>query len=370
MTNNDLLPNIKLVMDKLINLGGSDYENDKTVNKTDICKGLIARDFGIEEWDWPQGIGLYGLLKLQRFHKDDRYMEFFKNWFSSNIEKGLPSKNINTTAPFLVLVELLDEINEPKYEKLCFEHAEWLINELPKTNEGGFQHVVTGIGDRNSVLLNDSEIWLDTIFMALLFLNKMGQKYENEKWICESVHQILLHIKYLYDKHTGLFYHGWSFNLNSNFGSIFWCRGNSWFTYGVLEFIESFQDTIDVGLYSFLIDTYKSQVNSLISLQSSTGLWHTILTDTESYKEVSGSSAISAGILKGIKMGILDNSYKDYAVKTVKAICDNIDKDGTVLNVSAGTGMGYNANHYKNISIRPMAYGQSLALISLVEALN
>ena len=47
----------------------------------------------------------------------------------------------------------------------------------------------------------------------------------------------------------------------------------------------------------------------------------------------------------------------------------NIDKDGTVLNVSGGTGMGMDADHYKNILIAPMAYGQSLTILALAEAL-
>ena len=51
-------------------------------------------------------------------------------------------------------------------------------------------------------------------------------------------------------------------------------------------------------------------------------------------------------------------------------ILKNIDKDGTVLNVSGGTGMGYDADHYKNILIAPMAYGQSLTILALVEALQ
>jgi unsaturated rhamnogalacturonyl hydrolase len=38
--------------------------------------------------------------------------------------------------------------------------------------------------------------------------------------------------------------------------------------------------------------------------------------------------------------------------------------------VSAGTGMGMDQDHYKNITIMPMAYGQSLALIALYEALK
>ena len=46
------------------------------------------------------------------------------------------------------------------------------------------------------------------------------------------------------------------------------------------------------------------------------------------------------------------------------------DRDGTVLNVSGGTGMGADREHYKNILIAPMAYGQSLTILALIQALD
>lgn len=370
MTNEMLLEKIHLVVEKLMNLGGADYESDKAAGKEEAKRGMIARDFGIEEWDWPQGVGLYGMNKLQNFYGDTRYLKFFDNWYQSNIKKGLPSRNINTSAPYLTLVNLLDDLDHPDYEKMCLEHVEWILNGLPKTREGGFQHVTTAIGDRNGIMLNDGELWIDTLFMAVLFLNKMGQRYNRPEWVSEAVKQVLIHIKYLYEKRTGLFYHGWSFHLNSNFGGIFWCRGNSWFTFGIIDFIETFQKDMDPGLYTYFIDTFKAQVNALVRLQAPSGLWYTVLDDDSSYEEVSGSAAITTGILKGIKLGILDESYQACADKAIEAICENVAEDGTILNVSAGTGMGYDADHYKNIAIMPMAYGQSLALVALCEALN
>ena len=79
MTNEQLLPIIHKVMDKLMNLGGADYDSDKNTSKEQSDQGLIARDFGIEEWDWPKGVGLYGLYKLQNFYGDNRYLDFFEN---------------------------------------------------------------------------------------------------------------------------------------------------------------------------------------------------------------------------------------------------------------------------------------------------
>ena len=130
-----------------------------------------------------------------------------------------------------------------------------------------------------------------------------------------------------------------------------------------------FKGSLNPAVKTVILDAYKAQAAALKELQSESGLWHTILDDPESYEEVSGSAAIIAGILKGIRMGILDDSYRECAERGLRGILDNITEDGTVLNVSAGTGIGMNAEHYKNIMILPMAYGQSLTIMALAEAL-
>ena len=127
---------------------------------------------------------------------------------------------------------------------------------IPRTREGGFQHVTSANGDRQGVRLNESEMWIDTLFMTVLFLNRMGQKYGKQEWIDESIKQVLMHIKYLYDTHTGLFFHGWSFNRMDNFGGVFWCRGNSWFTLGILDYLDMFKGTLNqASRRSFWIPT-------------------------------------------------------------------------------------------------------------------
>jgi unsaturated rhamnogalacturonyl hydrolase len=359
---------LDLVIQKLMNLSGPENEEELKSGGEEV--GFFKRDFGIAEWDWPQGVGIYGLLKVMEYQGNEDYKKFLYDWFKGNIADGLPSRNINTTTPLLTLVQLNEWYQDKEFEDLCLEWANWLMNCIPRTKEGGFQHVTSANGDRQGVRLNESEMWIDTLFMTVLFLNKMGQKYKNQEWIDESIHQVLMHIKYLYNTQTGLFYHGWSFNRRDNFGGIFWCRGNSWFTLGILDYVDMFKGTLTPGVKTFIIDTYKAQVEKLKELQSKNGLWHTVLTDHSSYEEVSGSAAITAGILKGIRYGILDDSYLECAKKGVQAILKNIDNDGTVLNVSAGTGMGYSAEHYKNILIAPMAYGQSLTILALAEALN
>ncbi len=371
MKKEQLIEKINLCADKLMNLGGADYEADKHITEKDaIASGNIARDFGIEEWDWPQGVGLYGLYRLQNYYGDRRFMPFYENWYASNIKRGLPSKNINTTAPFLVLSSILDEMKEKDaYEALCKERAEWLMKELPKTTDGGFQHVTSAIGDRNGVTLHEGQLWVDTLFMAVLFLQKMGNRYGNKEWQQEAVHQFLVHIKYLYEKRNGLFYHGYSFEREDNFGGVFWCRGDSWFTLGITLFLEE-ASYVEEGTKQFLKETFVRHASALKKLQAEDGLFHTILDDPASYEETSGSAAIAAGLIRGVRMGLLDESFREVAERAVEGICSQIDADGTVLGVSAGTGVGMDKDHYRHINIHPMAYGQALTLIALAEAIQ
>ena len=368
-----LLTAIDKVSGRLMNLGGADYDADKTQSKEQLDKGVIARDMGIEEWDWPQGVGLYGLVKLQGHYGDGRYDSFLESWVGRNLGIGLPSKNVNTTAPFLALIDLAERKRDPLIERLCLERAEWLMapDGLFKTKDGCFQHVTSAIGDRNGINANPGNVWADTLFMTVIFLNRAGQYFGRQDFVDESVYQFLVHIKYLYEKTNGLIHHGWTFEENSNYGGVFWCRGNSWFTYGAVDFLSSFKEIPISGPdRRFITQTWLDQVEALSSLQAEDGLWHTVLDDPGSYTETSGSAAIAAGIIKGLKEGLLGPSYEIVAERALEGLLSQIAEDGTVEGVSGGTGVGRDREHYRSIITLPMAYGQSLTLIALAEALG
>ena len=52
---------------------------------------------------------------------------------------------------------------------------------------------------------------------------------------------MLCHIKYLLNKNEGLFYHGFNFERNDNYGGILWGRGNCWYTIVAMELIQEIQ---------------------------------------------------------------------------------------------------------------------------------
>jgi unsaturated rhamnogalacturonyl hydrolase len=314
-----------------------------------------------ECWEWAQGVGTYGLFKFYEEMGSREYLDYLTGWYKRRINEGLPEKNVNTMAPMLTLAHLYEVTGNSSFLELCKEWAEWVMKEMPRTEEGGLQHIVSGI-------TNEQQLWDDTLFMTVLFLAKMGRILNREDYLEESIRQFLVHIKYLYDTQTGLWFHGWTFIGRHNFAEALWARGNCWYTAGVVDYLEMIE--LRGGVRQYLIDTLIAQVKKLSELQEVDGMWHTLLDDPGTYVETSATAGFGYGILKAVRKGYIDEKYLDVGKKALNAVLHRISENGTVEQVSYGTGMGRDLNFYRNIAICPMTYGQALASMLLSEGMK
>ena len=336
------------------------YEDDEIFLENMKDRNLAGDDIRrYQHWEWTQGVGLYGLWKLFTNTGDEKYLEILTKFFDSQLEIGFPALNVNTMAPFLTMSYVGEHLREERYLAPCRESAKWIMEHFPRTQEGGFQHMT-------SDTLNDQELWDDTLFMTVLFLANMGRIERKQQYIDEAQYQFLLHAKYLADPQTGLWYHGWTFKERNNFAGAFWGRGNCWVTMAIPEFLamtECSEETKTV-----LVEALKKQVESLKKYQAPNGMWHTLIDDADSYVEASATCGFAYGILKAVREGILDESYKALAEKAVAPILECISDEGVVHQVSYGTPMGRICkDFYKNIELKPMPYGQALAMLFLAE---
>ncbi|MCR5153390.1 MAG: glycoside hydrolase family 88 protein [Lachnospiraceae bacterium] len=339
------------------------YEEDDIFLKGMATKNLAGDDVNkYRFWEWTQGVGLFGMWKMFERTKDKKYLDVLIAYYERQFGIGFPAKNVNTTAPMLTLAYVYEYTKNEKYKELCLGWCEWLMNGLPKTKEGGFQHMT-------SDTLNDQELWDDTLFMAVLFLAKCGVIFGKTEWVEEAKYQFLLHIKYLSDKETGLWFHGWTFNGRHNFAKALWGRGNSWATAAVPEFLSIID--CEPCVKRFLVENLKNQVASLKKFQDPTGMWHTLVDDPTSYVETSATCGFAYGILKGVHDGLIGKEYEECAIKALKPVLSYINDEGIVNQVSYGTAMGRETKQfYKEIEIRPMPYGQAMAILFLLEALQ
>lgn len=346
---------LKLLLQGFISLKDEGAFNEHNLDGT---KGDYI---SFSNWEWPQGVGLFGLVRLWEFTYNDELHHVIEDWFNGHIDKGFPPLNINTTAPMLSLSLFWSHNQNPRYKAVLDTWADRVMNELPRTPEYGFQHVV-------SDGINDMEIWDDTLFMVVLFLGHYGTVSGRQELVNEAVRQFLLHARYLNDPKTGLWFHGWSFARKNNFANARWARGNAWITVGILEFIEL--TDISGGVREYFLECLKTQVNTLLDLQAESGAWHTLLDHPDSYEEISATAGFGYGLLKAVRLGIGDERWKRAGLKALEVVQKNIDNYGTVHNVSYGTRMGRTLQFYKDIPLQPTGYGQALAILCLSEGIR
>jgi unsaturated rhamnogalacturonyl hydrolase len=248
----------------------------------------------------------------------------------------------------------------PRYKAIMREWADWIMNDMKRTQERGIQH-------EHAELENNQELWDDTLFMTVLFLTKYGRIFNHLEYVEEAVYQFMLHAKYLLDTKTGLWYHGWSFAERGNFAKALWGRGNCWITIFIPEFLDMVE--LNPREEEFILNLFKNQVDTLSKYQSEEGMWHTLINDPSSYLEASATAGFCFGILKGVRKGYLNKNYLECGQKALKAVLSGINEDGELMRVSYGTNVGRTLQHYKDIPLVKMHYGQALALLALIEGL-
>ena len=336
------------------------------MDKTEVLYKLYERLTTLEEkegitpvyrWEWEQGVGLFSIYKLYEKTGDVRCLEFLNEWYGKMLGKGF-DRNINTMSPLLALTYLYETEKNAGYLEVIKENAEWLMNKMPRTVEGGMQHLTTHT-------INNDQLWADTLFMTILFLARAGKVLNDQNMQDEAVYQTIIHIKYLSDCESGLWYHGWSLT-EKHFGGIFWGRGNCWITAAIPEILKT-TEKISANERKILEEAYKRQVEALVKHQDISGMWHTIINDSSSYFETSATAGFAYGILAGIEQGIIDENHYLYSYMAVRYIVSNyLEEDGSLKQVSAGTAMGYDSEHYKNIGFCQTPYGQGLMILAVL----
>lgn len=325
--------------------------------------GRVIDTKGWAGWEWTHGIGLFGLFKYWQLTGSQQAMKTITDWFEARLAEGTPTKNINTVAPFLTLAHLMELSPNPHWKPYLETWAEWVMYEMPRTREGGLQHIVY-----NNV--NDQQMWDDTLMMSVLPLAKIGLVLNRPEFVEEAKYQFLIHTQYLMDTETGLWFHGWTFDGNHNFARARWARGNSWITIAIPEFIEMLDLPEGDFLRRHLISVLDRQAKALKQHQDESGLWHTLIDDPGSYLEASATAGFAYGLMKGVRKRYLNSDYLETAERAMRGVVEKINPEGELTQVSFGTAMGHDLDFYREIKLTSMPYGQAMAMLCLTELLR
>lgn len=358
ISRNELKALIHNVTDNLVNI------EDKTGEfLLRLDDGRVIDTKGWAGWEWTHGIGLYGIYQYYQQTGDEKMRTVIDDWFTARLTEGTPTKNVNTMSPFLTLAYRYEETGNEEWRPYLERWAEWVMFEMPRTDKGAMQHIVYN----NE---NHQQMWDDTLMMSVLPLAKIGKLLGRPEFIEEATYQFLIHVQYLMDRQTGLWFHGWTFDGHHNFAQARWARGNSWLTIAIPEFLELVDLPENNATRRYLLQVLESQVSALAKCQDDSGLWHTLLDDPHSYLESSATAGFAYGILKAVRKRYIDASYAPVAEKAIQGVIKHINPAGELTQTSFGTAMGSDLEFYRQIALTSMPYGQAMAILCLSEYLR
>jgi unsaturated rhamnogalacturonyl hydrolase len=334
------------------------FDKEKLLSAVDaLVKKTMEMDLA---WEWPCGVAYYGVSEAYRLTGNEAYLELLKGRVDELISLGLPAFTVNTCAMGHCLLTLHEAANEQKYLDIALDKADYLTHKALRFADHVLQHTVSVNNDF------PEQAWADTLFMAAMFLLRAGVLTKDQAIIGDALHQYLWHIRYLQDKATGLWYHGYDNIQKNHMSGFFWARANAW---AALTMSQVKVRLDKPYLYPPFMDvdcSLRDQLAGLKALQTENGLWRTVLTDSESYEELSASCGIAAAMI--VNNNLL---HTKHVLKALDGILDNITPDGRLLNVSGGTAVMNDLNGYRSISRDwTQGWGQGLALAFLTAALN
>lgn len=321
----------------------------------EIIKRIQKRTLEIDMSDcnWGEGVALWSFNRSIIEVPCEEYIPFLMNWVELGIRNKKFKHTVNNSIPCIGMGEVYKKTGNEEYLSILKGQAEYLMHEAPRLNNGAIIHT-------DPYAKFGRQMWADTIFMAGLFLAYMGKLTQNQEYIEEAMNQLRIHINVLQDE-DGLLYHGWDETLQEHIGCK-WGRANAWVSVGIVEMLDYMPTDLT------LIGALEKQLDAVSRWQKENGLWRTVLDGSFSYLEASSAYGFGYAVLKGVRLGVIDKKYLEIVDKMKETLMQNVDADGKVLNISAGTPVMRNEAEYNIIcEHRIQTWGQGLALLYFSE---
>ena len=107
--------------------------------------------------------------------------------------------------------------------------------------------------------------------------------------------------------------------------SNYWLRALGWYAMAMLDTLDKADPAVSEP-YEKLKKIFVDFMDAMLRYQDESGMWYQVvnLGDMDrNYLETSGSSIMAYALLKGVRLGFLPESYKEFGKKAFDGICKN-----------------------------------------------
>ncbi|MCM1163489.1 MAG: glycoside hydrolase family 88 protein [Muribaculaceae bacterium] len=306
------------------------------------------------KWTYAVGTELDAFINVANRYGDKAIEEYALSYVDSLVNPDgtiktykISDYNLDQCKNGTLLMVAYDRTGDERYKKAMDTLHEQLKGQ-PKTADGGYWHKK----------VYPHQMWLDGLFMAEPFSAKYAKRFlspeEQAKEWDNIANQFLTVAKHTYDPATGLYRHAWDeskeqFWCDKETGQSAhaWARAQGWIFMALLDVLEEMP--ADNPNRPELVKLLKSLADGVVKFQDTkSGCWFQVLDQPGregNYLEGTATAMYVYSLLRGVRMGLLDDSYLQAALTGWNGMQKNLirqDKDGTIslLNCCAVGGLG------------------------------
>jgi rhamnogalacturonyl hydrolase YesR len=202
--------------------------------------------------------------------------------------------------------------------------------------------------------------WADDMFMASAVLSRVGGSTRDPRYL-EAVGRMLIASAGRLQRPDGLFVHAPD-------APHAWGRGNGFAVMSLADALTYLPS--DWPYRARVLEIFRRHVAALARYQEPDGVWHQVVDDPSSYKEMTVTALTVAAMARGVAHGWLERAvYTDAIERGWRAVAARVYDDGTVRDVCTGTGAAPTREHYLT---RPVVNGAddrggAIALLAALE---
>lgn len=279
------------------------------------------------DWNYIDGCMIKAVLEMYAITGDKDYLEFADEFIDYRVREDgsidgydVEELNIDNVNAGKTLFELYDLTGKEKYRK-AIDLVYSQIEKMPRTREGNFWH-------KN---IYPNQVWLDGLYMCQPFYMEYETRYNGKKNCGDIYGQFETVVRQMRDSETGLYYHAYDSSKEmfwcdkvTGLSQNFWLRALGWYSMALLDTMDK-ADQEDVEEIGKMKRVFRELIDSMVKYQDESGMWYQVVNFggmEGNYLETSGSAIFAYAILKGVRLGYLEESYRSCGVRAFEGICE------------------------------------------------
>ncbi|MEV8467436.1 glycoside hydrolase family 88 protein [Fluviibacterium sp. DFM31] len=337
-----------------------------------VAERLAAHEF--KGWFYGDSVGFEGLVAAADVLDDPKWVDFSHGFFRAWATRRHPFHPDDNTAPGHVMCDIVERTGDAVLKDAVLDLARHLrgrrrIGDVSVTFEDTLRSLRQPNGgvplsDAQQQLMADpgAGIWLDCMHFDAPFYAHLSCFDPDGDWAEAAVREILGYRPFLYDDDTGTYRHYWLEKLGHS-QIPGWGRGQGWALLGMLDVLKFCGDVTGADV---LRTQAVALAETMVRYQLPDGNWHCMVHEPRSGPESSTAAFMATAFFRGIKQGVLGDSFAEPAEKAFRAMTNKLDQDGNLRGVSAAVMSALVDEHYWHVSLdRIVPWGQGPVLTAV-----